>query len=79
VRYWEKLKSYFLDGYDVFSAEIQLKIKYLFYFNVFAIGGLFIYFITRILNPEGYFVLAGDLCLVLFVGISMVAIRLKKI
>jgi len=79
VRYWEKLKSYFLDGYDVFSTEIQLKIKYLFYFNAIAVGGLIIYFFTRVFNPEGYFVLAGDVCLVLFIAISLIAIRLKKI
>ena len=79
MRYWEKLKSYFLDGYDVFSIEIQLKIKYLFYFNIFATGGLLIYFVTRVFNPAGNFVLAGDMCLLLFVAISLIAIRLKKI
>lgn len=79
VRYWEKLKSYFLDGYEIFSTEIQHKIEYLFYFNIFATGGLIIYFITRIFNPAGYLVLAGDICLFLFVAISLIAIRLKKI
>lgn len=79
MRYWEKLKSYFLDGYEVFSLEIQHKIEYLFYFNSFAIGGLFIYYITRIFNPAGYFIMAGDFCLFLFVAISLTAIRLKKI
>lgn len=79
MQYWEKIKSYFLDGYDVFSLEIQHKIEYLFYFNSFAIGGLIVYYITRIFNPADYFVLAGDFCLFLFIATSLVAIRLKKI
>ena len=79
MHYWEKIKSYFLDGYEVFSLEIQHKIEYLFFFNSFAIGGLILYYSTRIFNPAGYFVLAGDFCLFLFVAISLTAIRLKKI
>lgn len=79
MQYWKKIKSYFLDGYEVFSNEIQLKIEYLFYFNLFASFGLLIYFITRIFNPVSFFVYAGDFCLLLFVTISLIAIRLKKI
>src|SRR5665647_917542 len=79
VRYWEKLKSYFLDGYDVYPIEVQHKIEYLFYFNIFATGGLTIYFITRIFNPAELFILAGDICLFLFVAISFIAMRLKKL
>jgi len=79
VRYWEKLKSYFLDGYELYSAEIQHKIEYLFYFNIFASGGLIIYYITRIFNPASLLIFAGDSCLFLFIAISLIAIRLKKI
>ena len=79
MRYWEKLKSYFLDGYELYSAEIQHKIEYLFYFNIFASGGLIIYYITRIFNPAGLLIFAGDSCLFLFIAISLIAIRLKKI
>ena len=79
VRYWEKLKSYFLDGYELYSAEIQHKIEYLFYFNIFASGGLIIYYITRIFNPASFFVFAGDSCLFLFIAISLIAIRIKKL
>lgn len=79
MSYWEKIKSYFLDGYEGFSLEIQHKIEYLFYFNLFAIGGLTIYFITRIFSPGNYYILTGDSCLFLFVSVSLITIRLKKI
>ena len=80
MNYWEKIKSYFLDGYEGFSLEIQQhKIEYLFYFNLFAIGGLTIYFITRIFSPGNYYILTGDFCLFLFVSVSLITIRLKKI
>ncbi|MDP4291315.1 MAG: ATP-binding protein [Bacteroidota bacterium] len=76
---WRKIKSYFLDGYEDYSFEIQQKIEYLFFFNIFAIAGVIIYYITRIFIPVEPFVIAGDICLFFFVAISLIAIRLKKI
>ncbi len=79
VQYWNKIKYYFLDGYDIFSLEIQKKTEYLLAFNLIGLCGLFILTFIRLFSTLNIYLLLGDVSLYTFIVSSLIFIRLKNI
>jgi signal transduction histidine kinase/CheY-like chemotaxis protein len=79
VRYWNKIKYYFLDGYDIYSLEIQKKTEYLLTFNLIGLCGLFILTSIRFFTSFNMYFLLGDISLYTFIISSLIFIRLKNI
>jgi signal transduction histidine kinase len=79
VRNWNKIKHYFLEGYDLYSLEIQKKVEYLLAFNLIGLCGLCILTTIRFFTTLNLYLLLGDISLYTFIVSSLIFIRLKNI
>ena len=79
MQYWNKLKFYFLDGYEIHSLEIQKKTEYLLAFNLIGLCGLFMLTCIRFFTSFNMYLLLGDISLYTFIVASLVFIRLRNI
>ncbi|NWJ51233.1 MAG: hypothetical protein HXX14_10240 [Bacteroidetes bacterium] len=79
MQYWNKIKYYFLDGYEIYSLEIKKKTEYLLTFNLIGLCGLIMLTSIRFFSSFNMYLLLGDISLYTFIISSLVFIRLRNI